>query len=270
MSRILLTNDDGVDSPALVPFARSLQALGDVIVVVPDRERSWIGKAISRTEEVAIGHTERAGVRMTTCTGYPADAAQLGMHAISQPPPELVVSGINLGFNHGTAFLLSSGTVGAAIEGWIGGLPAVAFSTGVAGDGYAAWRRHALSARAGAAWEALAATCATILHDIRVSGLLDVADVVSVNLPFDATPATPRRVTRIARARYDRLFEPVDDGRYRHAFTAITSTDRLDGTDVEAAEDGAVSITPVRMPEAVDVPTALRNRVEQPGRSTSL
>lgn len=124
---LLLTNDDGVDSPALAPFARALAALAAVDVVVPDGERSWIGKAITRAGEVATAVVERDGVAMTTCTGYPADAVQLGVHTLRPSPPDVVVSGINLGLNHGSAFLLSSGTVGAAVEGWICGLPAVAF-----------------------------------------------------------------------------------------------------------------------------------------------
>jgi len=154
MRHLLLTNDDGVDSPALPPFARALQDLGDVTVVVPDRQRSWIGKAISRGREINTTTTERQGIPVTTCTGYPADATQLGVHVVCGPPPDIVLSGINLGLNHGTAFLLSSGTVGAAVEGSISGLPSIAFSTGVDGEHYTAWRRHAGSRAAADQWTA--------------------------------------------------------------------------------------------------------------------
>lgn len=262
-TNLLLTNDDGVDSPALVPFARALAALGAVTVVVPDRERSWISKAISRTDEIGVDTVERDGLSITTCSGYPADATQLGVHVVSPAPPDVVVSGINLGLNHGSAFVLSSGTIGAAVEGWISGVPAIAFSTGVTRD-FHAWRRWAGSEAAAQAWAALASTCAAILPDLWSAGLLDAADVVSVNLPFEATPATPRRVTRIARVRYGRLFEAVGPDRYRHRFVDVTRPETLDGTDIAAFHDGAVSITPIRMPEAVDVPAGLRDRVEHP------
>ncbi|HEX6254270.1 MAG TPA: 5'/3'-nucleotidase SurE [Euzebyales bacterium] len=158
---MLLTNDDGVDSPALVPLARTLAGRGDVTVVVPDRQRSWIGKALSRTGEVALATTRRGDVPITTCTGYPADATQLGVHQVCDERPDVLVSGINLGLNHGSAFPLSSGTVGAAIEGWITGVPAIAFSTGVDGDGYRAWRPQISSPPTADAWVRLAEARAT-------------------------------------------------------------------------------------------------------------
>lgn len=263
MRHLLLTNDDGVDSPALPPFARALQALAEVTVVVPDRPRSWIAKAISRNREIKTATTERKGIPITTCTGYPADATQLGVHVVCDPPPDVVVSGINLGLNHGTAFLLSSGTVGAAVEGWISGLPAIAFSTGVDGEHYAAWSRHAWTREAADQWAALAATCTEILRELWDARMWDEADVVTVNMPFDATPDTPRRVTSIARVRYGGLFDTVGPDRYRHAFVDVTEPDTLDGTDVGAFRDGVVSITPVRMPEAVAVSDEVRTRVER-------
>jgi 5'-nucleotidase len=265
MRHLLLTNDDGVDSPALPPFARTLRELGDVTVVVPDRERSWISKAISRSREIKTTATEREGIPITTCTGYPADATQLGVHVVCDPPPDVVVSGINLGLNHGTAFLLSSGTVGAAVEGWISGLPAIAFSTGVDGGHYAAWRRYARSPEATGRWAELAATCVQILRELWGARMWDEADVVTVNLPFDATPDTPRRLTSIARVRYGGLFDTVGPDRYQHTFVDVTEPETLDGTDVAAFRDGVVSITPVRMPEAVTVSEELRVRLERGG-----
>ncbi|CAN5902307.1 5'/3'-nucleotidase SurE [soil metagenome] len=272
MPHLLLTNDDGVDSPALLPFARALAAVSDVTAVVPDRERSWIGKAISRIGEVGTRDVQRDGLAITTCTGYPADATQIGVHNICDPPPDLVVSGINLGLNHGTAFTVSSGTVGAAVEGWISGRPAIAFSTGPAdltGAGYRDWRRHVWSDAAKPQWTALAVTCATILTDVMGSGLLEAADVVSVNLPFEASADTPRRLTDLARIRYGALFRPVGRDRYRAGFVDIDEPASLRGTDVEAFRDGAVSITPLRMPAAADVPDELRARVERTAPATT-
>ncbi|HSJ45185.1 MAG TPA: 5'/3'-nucleotidase SurE [Euzebyales bacterium] len=268
MRHLLLTNDDGVDSPALPPFARALQQLADITVVVPDRQRSWIAKAISRSRDISTTTTEREGIPITACSGYPADATQLGVHVVCDPPPDVVISGINLGLNHGTAFILSSGTVGAAVEGWISGLPAIAFSTGVDGEHYASWRRHAGSPAAADQWAALAATSAQILRELWDARVWDEADVVTVNMPFDATPDTPRRMTSIARVRYGGLFDTVGPDRYRHTFVDVTEPDTLDGTDVGAFRDGVVSITPVRMPEAVELTPELRARLERPGGPT--
>lgn len=263
--RILVTNDDGIDAPALVPLARAMSTLGEVVVTVPDRERSWVGKAITRFDPVAVTETERGGIPIYAVSGFPADAVQLGIHAFSRPAPDLVVSGINLGYNHGAGYLMSSGTVGAAVEGWISGVPSMAVSAGTMTDWHT-WRALATSAEAESAWERLAALTADLVVDLRDSGLAGHADVVSVNMPFDAAADTPRRVTTIARVGYDRLFAYRGEGIYVHEYRGgLTEIDVVDGSDVDAARDGVVSITPIRMPAAAIVPDAVRSAVEAGG-----
>jgi 5'/3'-nucleotidase SurE len=259
----LLTNDDGVDSPALIPFARALAAGLDLRVVVPDRERSWIAKAITRFEPVSVHELEREGVPIWACSGYPADAVQLGIHGLFDTPPDLVISGINLGYNHGAGFLMSSGTVGAAVEAWVSGVPSIAFSTG-AMTAWAEWRALVRSEEGRAGWERLAVTCAALVGRIADSGIGASADVVSVNLPFDADDSTPRKVTAIARVGYDRLFRHVGEGIFVHDFGGgFLHFDALDGTDVDAAHHGWVSITPIRLPQAAAVPDDVRAALER-------
>src|SRR5512135_1487335 len=136
MKTILLTNDDGIDSPMLVPLARALRRLASVRLVVPSSERSWVGKAITRYDVVQAQQTERDGIPMYAVGGTPADCVSLGVHTLFAEPPDLVVSGINLGLNFGLAFLLSSGTVGGALEAWIAGIPSIAFSMAIPNDAY--------------------------------------------------------------------------------------------------------------------------------------
>jgi len=263
MSWTLLTNDDGMESPALPAFARALVARNDVRIVVPDRERSWVGKAITRFEPIAVTDVVRHGVAMKACSGYPADAVQLGIDGLFDTRPELVLSGINLGYNHGAGFLVSSGTVGAAIEGWVSGINSIAFSTGSNADDWNAWRAWALSDAALDSWDRLGGLCAVLTEDIAGSGVFDEADVVSVNVPFDATGDTARRTTSIARVGYDRLFRNVGDGTFVHDFGGgIRQFGGLNGSDVAAAKDGVVSITPIRMPAAADLTAGIRARLE--------
>ncbi len=260
--RILVTNDDGIDAPALVPLARALGSMGEVTVVVPDRERSWVGKAITRFEPVTLLETERGGMAMYETSGYPADAVQLGVHSLGGPAPDLVVSGINLGYNHGAGFLMSSGTVGAAVEAWISGIPALAVSTGTMTDWHA-WRARAESPDSEPGWKRLADLTVSLAGSVRRSGLYGHADVVSINVPFDADDSTPRRVTTIARVGYDRLFTPDGEGRFVHGYGGgITEFDTVEGSDIDAAHDGVVSITPIRMPAAADVPGEVRAVLE--------
>ncbi len=232
MSWILLTNDDGIDSPALAPFAAALGQLGSVRVVVPDRERSWVGKAITRIGPVGMQQVELNGVAAWTCSGYPADAVQIGIHGLFDEPPSLIVSGINIGYNHGAAFLMSSGTVGAAVEGWASGIPSVAVSTGANGD-WSTWKRRALDPRAAEDWNRLANLGTELVGEIRTAGLDGLADVVTINVPFDATASTPRQVTRIAKVGYDRLFSDQGDGIYEHDFSGgLIEFEAIDGTDI--------------------------------------
>ncbi len=258
-----MTNDDGPDSPALVPFARALaRVCGEVRVVIPDRERSWVGKAITRFEPVAVRVEAREGLELHVCTGYPADAVQLAVDGLFDDPPRLVVSGINLGYNHGAGLIMSSGTVGAATEGWVSGIGAVAVSTGTVGD-WTSWKAEAHAPETRPRWERLAALAARLVGDLVEAGATELADVVNVNIPFEADDTTPRRITRPARTGYDRLFRPVGDGVFVHDFGGgLREFAALEGTDVEAAHRGWISITALQMPQAVDVPIEIRRRIE--------
>ena len=260
--RILLTNDDGIDAPCLPVLARALEALGEVTVVAPDQERSWVSKAITRFEPVRVRRVRRGGVAMVAVSGYPADAVQIGVHALGGSPPDLVVSGINLGYNHGAGFLMSSGTIGAAIEGWISGIDAIALSTGTMGD-WQLWRSRAGRPEAVADWERLADLSVELIDQVGKAGLGEFSDVISINLPYESDRSTPRRVTTIARVGYDQLFAHRGEGIYEHSYGGrMTSIDPVEGSDVDAAHDGVISITPIRLPAAADVPPEVRARLE--------
>src|SRR5690606_19610899 len=124
---------------------------------------------------------ERGGIEMVAVSGYPADAAQLGIHALG-PPPDLVVSGINLGYNHGAGFLMSSGTVGAAVEAWISGVPAVALSTGTMGDWHS-WRSQASDPESASDWRRLSLLSVDLIRRVEKARLFEHADVISINIP---------------------------------------------------------------------------------------
>lgn len=263
MSWILLTNDDGPDSPALVPFFRALDSVGEARVVVPERERSWVGKAITRFEPVHVKEVSRDGVGMWLCSGYPADGVQLALHGLFDTPPDLVISGINLGYNHGAGYILSSGTIGAAFEAWVSGVPSLAFSTGTMSE-WGEWRAYAKSDEARGDWVRLSRLCAQMTTELLASALLEEADILSINLPFESDEETPRQVTTIARVGYDKLFRQEGEGRFVHAFGgAFREFDLLDGTDVDAAHAGQISITPIRMPQAASVSTEIREGLER-------
>jgi 5'-nucleotidase len=264
MSFILVTNDDGYDSPSLVPLIRALAKLGRVRAVVPDRERSWIGKAITRWEDVRVERADRDGCEIWRTSGCPADCTQLGVHTLFGAKPELVVSGINLGFNHGLAFFMSSGTVGGAVEGWIAGLPAIAVSAGVL-EGHDAWSREARAPEARPGWERAAALSAEIAARVRERGMPEGADLLSVNFAWGAGPETPREITELGRVGYDQVFHQRAPGVYFHEFGGMVrrSDASLKRSDVIAARRGVVSITPVRLAHSAALLDADRAALEK-------
>ena len=264
MSYILVTNDDGIDSPALLPLARELAKLGRVRVVVPDGERSWIGKAISRWDELRVTRSERGGIEIFAVGGFPADCTNLGVHSLFDSAPELVVSGVNIGLNVGLGFFLSSGTVGAAMEGWIAGIPAIALSVGRVGDDRG-WKREAVSDPDHPVWARAARVGADVVRCVREARYPEGVDLLSVNFPIEADVETPRVVTELAAVGYDRLFRRKDDGLYVHDFDGALRDSSAVGasTDLSVVRSGRVSITPVRLAHTADVAKNLRARLER-------
>jgi len=244
MPRILLTNDDGIDAPGLLYFARSLFDVAEVRIVVPDRERSWVGKAITRYETVTVERVDRDGLTMYACSGYPADCVQLGIHTLFPDEPDLVVSGINVGYNHGTAYLQSSGTAGAALEAGVALIPAIAFSAGSMVVPWNDWKRDAISPAAAPMWQRVATVAADIAE--RALAAAGPGDVLNVGIPDTASPGTERRITTVASVRYRRLFAGDGNGSFIHAHGGLDLDGAsLEGTDVGAAHDAVISITPI-------------------------
>jgi len=260
MLQILLTNDDGVDAPTLPPLARTLARVGRVRVVVPDSERSWIAKAITRFEPLRARRTDRDGIAMETVSGTPADCVSLAIHTLNPGRPDLVVSGVNLGLNYGLAFLLSSGTIGGAIEAHLAGVRAVAVSMAVPADAYGLTGAH----RAALLGERVV-TAAEVAADI-VTDLIDQpfppgVDLFSVNLPADATVETPRVVTHVTRCRYGSVFVPGPDDDYIHRFSRLEAVD--DGGDIAVVNEGKVAITPLCLDPSTTIPARLRAKLER-------
>jgi 5'-nucleotidase len=264
LSYLLVTNDDGVDSPALVPLIRAISELGEVRTVVPAQERSWISKAITRWDRVTARRVEREGFEIIAIEGgYPADCTNLAVHSLFEEPPQAVISGINIGLNTGLGFFLSSGTVGAATESWIAGIPAFAFSTGMQGDDRS-WKRKAHGDDAGELWTNAAAICSDVVGQVLGAGYPDEADLLNVNFPAGSDLETQRVVTALAVVGYGSLFSPVGNDAFEHDFDgALTMGQPRPGTDVAVLRSGRVSITPVRLAYASELPEAMRDLLER-------
>lgn len=264
MTTILITNDDGIDAPALLPLARAMRHLGRVAVVAPSRERSWIGKAITRHHEIRVTALEVEEFPVWAVDGYPADCVQVGAFGLLHERPDLVVSGINIGANKGSAFSTGSGTIACAIEASNIGVPGIAFSA-MADGPWRQWGPWAASADSIEMWGRLAEVAVDIAGTILDAGFPADVDVLSVNLPAAADINTERRITALARTSYGSLFSGRG-GVYRHDWDGVLHTNGdSSNTDIEVLDAGMISITPIRMANTAPLEEVFRRRVERGG-----
>lgn len=233
---ILLSNDDGVDAAGLAALAAALDGLGTLAVVAPVEEQSAVGHAITIRSPIRAHVWSFDGpsgaIWARAVSGTPADCVKIAVQKLLPRAPDLVVSGINHGPNTAVN-VLYSGTVSAATEATILGLPAIAVS-------HAAWQPTDFEG-AGLAARRLAER---VLDDGLPTGVL-----LNVNVPEgSADEVTELRLTRQARARWVEEFEERRDptGRpYYWLGGRFESLDTGDDTDLAALADGCVSVTPL-------------------------
>jgi 5'-nucleotidase len=125
---ILVTNDDGITAPGIATLVDVMKTLGDVVVVAPDKPQSGMGHAITINSTLRINKVNIYGVKEEySCTGTPVDCVKIAINKILKCKPDLVVSGINHGSNM-SINVIYSGTMSAAVEGAIEGVPSIGFS----------------------------------------------------------------------------------------------------------------------------------------------
>lgn len=126
--KILITNDDGIDSPFLLPLVETLAKAHELIVAAPAREQSWIGKAMSRRGSVDMQVRNDFPCQAYSLDGTPSDCVNIALGHLFTEKPDLAISGINIGHNAGLSFIASSGTIGGALEASLQNVPAIAAS----------------------------------------------------------------------------------------------------------------------------------------------
>jgi 5'-nucleotidase len=230
LKQILLTNDDGIHSAGLLALAKTLSLIGQVTTVAPDRERSASSQSLSfhrpvRYEEIAPGQF--------AVDGTPTDCVLIALHHILQVEPDLVISGINRGWNlgHDIAY---SGTVAAAMEAAYHGLPAFAVSAS-SGD--------ALKLEQ-------VADFALALTNRMWNEPLPKGVILNVNLPDSETCGV--RVTRQGSRNVRTLIVENKDPRGRKYFwfdqeQPVGGFEEGSDVDYMAVKAGYVSVTPLRV-----------------------
>ncbi len=229
--RILVTNDDGIQSDGLTTLADALSDIAEVWVVAPDRERTAVAHAVTLHKPLRVN---QSGKRMYSVNGTPVDCVNLALLKIMPEQPRLVVSGINRGVNLGDD-VLYSGTVSAAVEGAILGIPSLAVSQ----EG-----REQFRFSVGAHY-ALRVAKMILAHGMPEE------TVLNLNIPDRPLAATTGvRVTCLSRRRFDNpIIEKLDPHGRTYYWIAGTriSWSRSKDSDHEAIAEGAASLTPIRL-----------------------
>jgi 5'-nucleotidase len=200
--QILLTNDDGIKSPGLWAAAEALSELGFVTVVAPREQSSGMGRSLPNTSDGVI-EEERLQIKgqdwpVYAVGGTPAQAVLHGILEVMPQKPDIVVSGINYGFNLGTGITIS-GTVGAAMEAAALGFRALAVSLETAQD------QHLTYSRDVDFTSAAYFTLKFARFLLEKEPFPDV-DLLKIDIPKDTTPDTDWVLTRLAKQRY---YDPV-------------------------------------------------------------
>jgi 5'-nucleotidase len=249
--RLLLTNDDSIESPFLHALIQALRAAGhDLIIAAPKTEQSWIGCAKSRHRPVTSAAADRGfGCPTFVIDGTPSDCVSIALaHLIpADKPVDAVVSGINVGRNASLGFILASGTIAGAWEGAVHGIPAIAFSLDLSQEQFAAL--HAAGLKPDPVLKktlAIAAEHAARLVPSLVAATPPRSFVVhNINFPAGCTADAPVHRTVPARVVVPGLFGPAaDDGTHRFIFKFghdVSPTEPL--TDKDAIERGLISHT---------------------------
>src|ERR1700730_10735419 len=229
MTHILLTNDDGIHAAGLKALAAGLAGFATISIVAPHREQSGAAQSLTLRQPIICN---QVGEREWSVEGTPADAVIVALHRLLPEPPELVISGINFGANLGENAYYS-GTVGAAREGALHHIPALAMSL--------------CSKKSGAKFDSAGRVARSAAELILREGLPDqVLLNVNVPEPWDGSVKFTRQSRKITR---NQLSEGTDPrGRsYFWLFEQRIDKDVEPDTDYAAILSGAVSITPLHL-----------------------
>ena len=236
--RILLTNDDGIHAPGLdVLETLARQFSDDIWIVAPAEEQSGAGHSLTLNRPVRLRQYDE---RRFAVSGTPTDAVMMALRKVLPGKPDVILSGVNRGANLGDD-VTYSGTVSAAIEGALAGIPSIAFSQVYASEGMG----DAVPFGAAEAWGARV-----------LAPLLEApfAPRTLINVNFPALPAQDVHGIRVVRQGFHdyargSLVEGTDPRGYQYYWFGLHGIEHTPGhaSDLEAIQDGYVSVTPLQL-----------------------
>lgn len=228
---ILVSNDDGYGTQGIMALVDALQDIGDVWVVAPATEQSAVSSSLSLRTPVRL---RQVAPQHYTVSGTPADSVYMGLHEVLPRRPDLCITGVNHGANLGDD-VLYSGTVAAAIEATLVGIPSLAVSLA----SYDKDVRYDIAALA----------AAKLAQHMRANRL-GRGVLLNLNVPKRAQVETPIRVTKLGRRNYAKQVSTQRDprgGSYSWIGGDVLLADDMPGSDCNAIARGELSLTPISL-----------------------
>jgi 5'-nucleotidase len=243
----LVTNDDGIHVYFIHALAKALRNYGTTYIAAPANEQSWVGRRISRTGEVKVRpYAGIPGIQGWEVEGTPSDATNIALGHLLPVTPDVVVSGINVGWNAMLPILYSSGTVAGALEGASWGLPAIALSIHLKEDDFELVKNDSVNPpqsiknRVDMAAELGAKFAAQKVGEVNTNNL-----VYNINFPTDPKPDTPWIISQPGRIKLGNLFRETETGTFRFHYTDDTEKTAPKGlpSDFEVFSQGNISLS---------------------------
>ncbi|MCK9151143.1 5'/3'-nucleotidase SurE [Methanobacterium alcaliphilum] len=243
--RILITNDDGVNSSGIVATKQAVDGLGDISVVAPATQQSGIGHALTLFEPIRVTDTNlRDGTQAYSVSGTPTDSVIIGIFEVADEKPDLVISGINIGENLGKSELTTSGTIGAAMEAACHGIPSLAVSLQV-GRGDIKFHDGHVEVD----FSAAVRITRKVAKNILKKGLPAGVDFVNLNIPSHPK-SEDIRITSLGERMYNvHIKKRLDPrGRPYYWLDGDSVEDDLPGTDVHTLKvEREATLTPLSL-----------------------
>lgn len=232
---ILITNDDSIYAKGIASLIDAVKDLGDILVVAPEKPQSGMGHAITVNKPLRLRKSDRyPGIEAYSCSGTPVDCIKLAIYEILHKRPDVIVSGINHGANYATN-VLYSGTMSAAVEGALEGIPSIGFSL--------------LDHDPDADFDASKYYAQRITGEVIKNGM-SKGVCLNVNIPkLPITEISGIRVCRQARAYWEDKFDKRQDPFGQDYYWLTGKFENYDGgedTDVYAIEENYVSVVPTQ------------------------
>jgi 5'-nucleotidase len=267
----MVTNDDSVQSNGIIQLARAIARYADVMIVAPEQPQSATALSLTFHKPLRVNRVRRKEFNCFAVSGSPGDCVLIGINKLLPRRPDIVASGINIGDNNTFEDILASGTVAAALEAALSGIPAVAFSMQV-GD-----ELHFTSAYGQVDFSKAAHIAGELVRDILFNGMPSGAELLNVNFPSKVDSSTQLVLTNIGRRKYTQkvLVRKDPRGRAYYWLFGERLSEFPPNTDADAVlKKRKVSITPLVLNMSGPISGGLERmkaRVEQriPGRQPS-